>query len=73
MDNVIEEADKCTDEIAEQLYFDNKLKILNLKECQKDSQEQFTVASLFSEFFKTLARSVFLSSEGFYNQPSNGE
>ena len=39
MDNVIEEADKCTDEIAEQLYFDNKLKILNLKECQKDSQE----------------------------------
>jgi hypothetical protein len=44
--------------------------MLNLRECKKESEDEFNVASLFSEFFKTLTRSVFLSAEGFFAQPS---
>jgi hypothetical protein len=73
MEEVVEFADKCADEIAQELYFDNKLKLVNLRQCQKESQEEETVAGLFGEFFKALARSVFLSSEGFFTQPSNSD
>jgi len=56
--------------MAEEIYFDKKLKFLNLRECKKESEDEFQASSLFSEFFKILAKSVFLSSEGFFNQPS---
>ena len=72
MENVVEQADRCAEEIAEEIYFDKKIKLLNLRECKKQSEDEFNVASFFSEFFKTLTRSVFLSAEGFFNQPSNG-
>lgn len=72
MNDVVESADKCTEEIGQELYFDNKLKLINLRDCQKESHEEESVATLFGEFFKTLARSVFLSSEGFFTQPSSG-
>lgn len=62
MTQVVESADKCAEELGQELYFDNKLKLINLRDCQKENQEEESVASLFSEFFKTLARSVYLSS-----------
>lgn len=47
MEEVVESADKCADEISQELYFDNKLKLVNLRDCQKESQQEETVASLF--------------------------
>ncbi len=33
--DVVSSADKCAEEIAEELYFDNRLKLLNLRDCRK--------------------------------------
>lgn len=40
-EDVIQSADKCSDEIAEDIYFDNNLKFLNLRECKKEVSGDF--------------------------------
>ncbi len=36
--DVVGDADKCSDEIVEELYFDNRLKLLNLRDCKKETE-----------------------------------